>query len=63
MRAPELSSRDEGHASIRTTMDDYGGFFDSATQAAAKRLDKIFLSKSGDNPVTGEARESGGMRL
>ncbi len=43
-----------GHASMRTTMDDYGGLFERVNPAAAQRLEDIFLAASGDKMLTAD---------
>ncbi|MFQ5692412.1 MAG: tyrosine-type recombinase/integrase, partial [Nitrospinota bacterium] len=56
---PKYLQAQMGHASIRTTMDDYGGLFEEANPAAAARLERVFLAESGDKVVTKEQRVGG----
>ncbi len=43
---PKVIQARLGHASIRTTLDTYGHLFDGLDEAAADRLDAVFLAAS-----------------
>lgn len=51
---PKVIQSRLGHASIKTTLDTYGHLFDGLDEAAADRLDEMWLSSS-----AGEARPVG----